>query len=513
MSTTSILTKLASGDRSSEELLTQSSRANPFCTVQYAQAMQSLGRDVWLVGVRSDSSNPDVTLGCIKRGRLSVELEFISLPACAASGEFWRAVDQLCRQAGVSDLVAATFNSPSFELPPLRGELSRRAREEYVLPLTGADLGAKLGSNHKRNVKKAQKAGVNIRRTRDNLDWLTQHTTLMAQSAQRRVARGEAVALDTEAAFYRALMQQGAAELFQAVLGDSILSSVFVMLSPLTGYYQSAGSSPEGMSLGASHFLLHEIAQVLQREGRYTFNLGGADRGSSLARFKLGFGPETVLLTAATAYIGAPWKKKLRSAVTLARTDRKEFLKTLMGSTLGMQVFRGETSSVPPAPDLPVPEARFEPLSEEQLSALSSPADDPDFHNRQMDRLRRFGKSYAYAVWVGDAVAHISWMLPPAAVERDNPVVLQLEEDEREITCCETDTAFRGKGLYPYAIQCLAAVAREQGVRRIYMKTTDANQSSQHGIRKAGLKLIGAAQVIHPPLAPSKTIIRRKFAK
>jgi RimJ/RimL family protein N-acetyltransferase len=377
--------------------------------------------------------------------------------------------------------------------------------------LSGCDPLSLLGSNHKRNVKKAQKAGVNIRRTREKMEWLSEHTALMSHSAQRRIARGESISVDADTKPYRALMQNGAAELFQAVLGENVLSSVLVLQSARTGYYQSAGSSPEGMNMGASHFLISGIAGVLRQEGRQTFNLGGAAEGSSLARFKLGFGPEIIALSEAVCYVGPKWKTKLRSAIRLMRSDRQRLVSILTGSSSRMLVFRVETAAAP-APVPPIPDAQLEPLNEDQLAALPCPVDDPDFRDRQMERLRRFGKSYAYRIRVGDTTAHISWLLPQSAVASDVPTVLALQEGEAEIAGCETAVEFRGKGLYRYAIQCLASLAGDQGIRRIYMKTLDTNVASQRGIQKAGLSPIGSVRLIHPPLAPSCTIIRRKLA-
>jgi RimJ/RimL family protein N-acetyltransferase len=207
--------------------------------------------------------------------------------------------------------------------------------------------------------------------------------------------------------------------------------------------------------------------------------------------------------------VGPIWKRKLRSAIRLLRSDRKRLVRILTGSSSRLLVFLLETEAAASAPIAPVPGARLEPLSEEQLAVLPCPVDDPDFRNRQLERLRRFGKSYAFAVRVGDAIAHISWLLPPSAVASEIPVVLELQEGEAEITCCETAPAFRGKGLYGYAIQCLASLARNQGIRRIYMKTEETNLASQRGIRKAGLSPAGSVRLIYPPLAPSHIIIRR----
>lgn len=504
-----ILTQLTRGDSETEALLAHVGAANPFCTVEYGRAMQALGREVWVVALKSSATEEDGALACLRKGRLSVELEFPSLPAIARDVRFWDVVDRLCRKIGVTDIVAASFGSPSFELPALRGELSRHSRQEFLLPLRECDPASLLGTNHKRNVKKAQKAGVTIRRTRENVAWLSDHALLIGQSAQRRLARGEAISIGAATASHRVLLENGAAELFQAVLGNNVVSSVLVLLSPHTGYYESVGSSPEGMATGASHFLIHGITGILKDEGRDTFNLGGAAEGSTLARFKLGFGPETRVLQEAACYVGPVWKRKLRSAIHLVSSDRERLISVVTGSSTQLQVFglNTETALLPPLP--PVPEARLEPLTEEQLATLPCPADDPDFRSRQLERLQRSGKSHAYAVHVGNTIAHISWLLPPAVVAADDPQILQLREGEAEITGCETAAEFRGKGLYGYAIQCLAILAREQGVRRIYMKTQESNVASQRGIQKAGLSPIGSIRLMHPPLAPSRTIVRR----
>jgi hypothetical protein len=325
MNSDQMLAEFVRGDRDHEELLTRLGEANPFCTVEYAKAMQALGREVWIVGLQSKPSVWDAALGCIRKGRLSVELEFPSSPAIARDLRFWEVVDRLCERAGVTDLIADSFGSTPFELPTLRGELSRNTRQEFVLRLTDTDLPSLLGSNHKRNVMKAQKAGVTIRRTRERPEWLSDHTALMSHSAGRRTARGESVSISTDSISYRALMENGAAELFQAVSGTNVLSSVLVLLSPRTGYYHSAGSSPDGMKMGASHFLMHGITRILKDECRETFNLGGAAEGSSLARFKLGFGPETLALPAAACYVGPTWRRNIITLIELARESSRKF--------------------------------------------------------------------------------------------------------------------------------------------------------------------------------------------
>lgn len=85
-------------------------------------------------------------------------------------------------------------------------------------------------------------------------------------SIGRRQRRGEAVQEDIPARDFLAMTKMGAGQLFQAVLEGRTVSSALVLMSDKGAYYQSAGTSSEGMACGASHFLVCEIARILQTE-------------------------------------------------------------------------------------------------------------------------------------------------------------------------------------------------------------------------------------------------------
>jgi lipid II:glycine glycyltransferase (peptidoglycan interpeptide bridge formation enzyme) len=121
--------------------------------------------------------------------------------------------------------------------------------------------------------------------------------------------------------------------LYQAVRDGIVMSSILLLRSKHTAYYQSAGTSPEGMSVGASHFLIYNVGKKLRDDGVRIFNLGGAPEGSSLARFKSGFGASEVSLEACSCYVGPVWLKQIRTAVTLLRSDRGSFWQLLRGSS------------------------------------------------------------------------------------------------------------------------------------------------------------------------------------
>jgi ribosomal protein S18 acetylase RimI-like enzyme len=135
--------------------------------------------------------------------------------------------------------------------------------------------------------------------------------------------------------------------------------------------------------------------------------------------------------------------------------------------------------------------------------------DDVTFRDRQLERVRRFGDSYAYGVFADGQIAHISWLLSPAAIRRDIPKWLRPSEGDAEITCCETLIAFRGRGIYPFAIRKLFTLARERGVRRIFMKTALSNTASQLGIEKAGLARAGSVVFVQLPMMRRELVWRR----
>ena len=297
-------------------------RDNPFATPAYADSRRRVGYAIWVLALRdADDTLTAGCLGLLTTGRLNRTLEIPSLPALGADSAFWTGLRELCRTRGVTTLALDTFGSPDGTvIPDLGARSTRRDRLELVVDLAG-DATSRLGSNHKRNVKKAQKAGLQLRRTREP-DAVAEHHALMTSSLDRRRTRGEQVSDAAASRDHHAFLASGAGELFQAVSGSTVLSSVLVLHAPTSGYYQSAGTSVEGMATGASHFLIHGIAQALQSEGATTFNLGGADDGSSLARFKEGFGARRVALPSAQCDVGPQWRRMATRAIEWVRRER-----------------------------------------------------------------------------------------------------------------------------------------------------------------------------------------------
>lgn len=494
--------------RASRDLLNElsaSAPTNPFATPEYVESRLQLGCDAWVMGVRDSAGKFRGGCGAFLRsGRLNRALTIPSLPKVDPDSPFWSGLRDFAKKFAVTQLELGTFSSPAgVAIPRVVPHCRHSTRTEYLWDLTD-DPASRLASNHKRNLKKGRAAGLSVRQSRSDHAAHT-HLALMNRSMERRRSRGEDVPDVGDLPDLKACLDSGAGTLFQALLGSSVLASVCVLRAPKGGYYQSAGTSPEGMSVGASHFLLHAIAQQLKIEGAETFNLGGADENSGLARFKEGFGSSIVQLEQAECYVGPVWRRMASAAYEVGASGRARALRFLHSRVSRLVVYAAETEKVSPPPQHDGLE--FRKLSREDL--LSLQVQDDAFRARQVQRLNRFGDSYAYAVFADGRLAHVSWLLPSVAMKRDLPQVLIPRNREAEITACETLPSFRGRGLYGFAIRSLLDVARREGIVRVFMKTTVENKESQSGIQKAGLPRIGSAVLLGLPFAPRPVVWRR----
>jgi lipid II:glycine glycyltransferase (peptidoglycan interpeptide bridge formation enzyme) len=239
-------------------------------------------------------------------------------------------VRNFCQEQGVWELGVQSFCSDATDIPSLPGELNRRTRYEYVIDLTSPELFRRMSQNHRRNINRARKAGLVVHRTRE-AKAAQAHLALMQASMQRRKNRGEDVPLPDDTRFFEALLRAEAAELFQATAQEQVFSSIMIIKSCSSAYYQSAGTLPAGMTMGASAFLIAEVARILQQEELCLFNLGGAGVDEQgLRRFKQGFGSREVRLETARFSMVSPIKRKFQHA---AKRLHKTFLSSNVGKT------------------------------------------------------------------------------------------------------------------------------------------------------------------------------------
>ena len=204
------------------------------------------------------------------------------------------------------------------------------------------------------------------------------------------------------------------------------------------------------------------------------------------------------------------WLNKVRTILRLVREDRRQLWRLLRGQSFQMFVYALPVDSVLPAIRTPTG-ARVKVLSEDDFAALPDDPDAPGFGRQQFERVRRYGTVCAYGVYLEDALAHVTWLLPPALEAMERPRLLCLKEGEAEITASETLPRYRGRGLYPYVIQQIIDMARDGGVRTVYAKARRENLSSRTALVKAGLREVGTITVITPPAMPGKALVMRRF--
>ena len=251
------------GSPESNRIAKQMSTRNPFRTEAYALAMQDMGYEAWIVGASCESTE-DAAFAFLRRGRLNRFLEIPSLPGAAASAAFWDGLFAFCRQQNVTMLETNSFGSESpVEIPAVKPDMTRELQMEYIIQLDGL---RRLSRNHRRNLQKASPANLTLRRASSEAA-CDEHVRLMSQSRDRRVKRGEIVAMDLNPEHYGPLLKHGAGELFQVSHQGITVSSMLVLRSKEAAYFYSSGTSASGMQVGASHFLFQTIFEELKREG------------------------------------------------------------------------------------------------------------------------------------------------------------------------------------------------------------------------------------------------------
>lgn len=296
---------------------------NPFYTPNYVEARRELGFQPWFLSILHENCLSSGCTAFLKSGRFSKLLEIPSLCSMPEDNTFWNGMLQFCKDKQISELNVNTYASNSVTIPSISTEIERKNRNEHVLFLRNANLWGGLSSNHKRNIKRGIKTNLQMRCT-TTLQACEEHARLQQASMLRRNNRGESVPLAIQVRGSFALIESGAGELYQVLHEGKVVSSVLVLKADKGAYYHSAGTSPHGMRIGASHFLVYNIAEALQKDSIEIFNLGGADESApGLHRFKRGFGTSEVKLESAQFVLSSKFKMHmLGSARTLYKYMR-----------------------------------------------------------------------------------------------------------------------------------------------------------------------------------------------
>jgi len=302
--------------------------ANAFATASYFEARRRTGAATWVLA--QQEADGSLARGCgafvVRRGA-SRKLEILSLPAVDPGSPLWGDLWDFCRRHFITKVELGTFASPEGVLIPEFGACTQRPRCEFVVDLA-LDIDAQIDRRHKSHIRKAQHAGLEVRRTRST-DAIEAHRAMIGASMDRRRDRGEDVPTVGPPREFAVLLQTGAGEIYQAFCGSDVVSSGLVLRAPEGAYFHSRGTSPEGMAIGASHLVMYDIIAQLKADGLSVFNIGGADEGSGLERFKKRFGASPVHLSSATCYVGPSWGRAATRSMERIRMSGRQVLRSM----------------------------------------------------------------------------------------------------------------------------------------------------------------------------------------
>jgi hypothetical protein len=246
----------------------------------------------WIFTLSEGERVAGVGAGFLREARVGRSLVLVLSTPLAGADAFWPGVEAFMRERRASGLIVESAGDGHPAVPRLRGERERLEATTYLIDLPAFDPRGSLATNHRRNVQRAVRAGVELLR-RTDAEAAVAHAALVRASLSRIAARGEdADGAPTEAVL-RTYLESGRAALFQAAVEGEVRSSDLVVRIGDAAYYLSGGTSPEGNKLGTAHFLMAQIIEHLKAEGARTLNLGYPN-APGLARFKEGFGARPV---------------------------------------------------------------------------------------------------------------------------------------------------------------------------------------------------------------------------
>lgn len=476
---------------------------NPFCSVAYAEAQRSLGAGLCVLQLCSGERVDVACLAYLRKGRLNRSLELTSTPVVGEHADvFWDGVVAFCKEEHIHVLSLETYASIGADVPRLPGETKRSLRREYVLDLADEDLRSKLHKGHRYRVGKAQRTGV-VTRCCSDAEAFANHEKVVLSSRSRLAARGDSVPADLSLVRHRALVSSGAAVFFQAFLKDEPVSSILVLLAPKGAYPDSSGTNEEGRKCGAGHYLRHELSLWLQRQGKEVFFMGGNDMTHpGLDAYKSGFGCWTDEIEAAQFYLGGALRKKVTTVIDLIRSNPRRLLAAVVGTIDRSVVYAARVQDVP-VPE-PMDHVQMRKLSDDEVAQL--PSEHPELREYSR-RLRGKGFNDAYGIFLKEKLAHVAWMI---TAEHDALLPyrgVKLWPHEVEITHCVTQSEFRRRGLYLYAIRRLCELAAAKGSTKVYMAANVTNVASQKGIEAAGLERQGLLLRYRHRCLPEKLVL------
>lgn len=247
------------------------------------------GVDAVAFGVRSSC----------RLSRQARHVYFPSVPAVRSQERAGGLVQDLLdglREAGAAEVVMDSYDARW--TPRLRTASTEVHREEYTIPLDGTpeERLARCASNHRRNIRKGDRSGWQLRRHAGE-DAGRVLERVQAGARVRAAGRGAPITAPPVVSVADAGIPSRSAwgiTVFGAWASDELLGAMMVGWAGGRGYYVAGGGTPAGYQAGAGAWLHWRIAETLAGEGFTDYNLGGGPMepadDTGLRRFKRGFG-------------------------------------------------------------------------------------------------------------------------------------------------------------------------------------------------------------------------------
>ena len=236
-------------------------------------------------------SEGDVIFPCILRelrGALDVTTPYgYSGPVAAAedADAFYAAYRDWCRERGV----VSTFVRfhPLYENQRYARMAVEPLGSTVAWRLRAGELFERLHSHHRRVIRKAQRAGLEV--SIEEGPALSEFAALY----ERTMTRLNADSFYLFTSEYWESLPALPLLLASARRDDELLASVLCFAAKPWLHYHLGASSDEGRRIGASHLVLYEAGSWARAEGYELFHLGGGvgGRADSLFEFKSRFDP------------------------------------------------------------------------------------------------------------------------------------------------------------------------------------------------------------------------------
>lgn len=284
--------------------------ANPFATFGYATARATAGTRAVVIEMTAAGVG-ESCLGLLSGGQRIRSLEIPSL--AVPPGDVAAPLREVMRAMAVGLVNVFPYQSRTERIPAWFPVEWRRTTHEYLWRLDADPTPRALAKSARQGVRQARAAGCVFRAAPDT-GLLPSHEVMLAESRDRRRARGERLGVAPPTDRMGAFLDHGVGEIHQVLGPDGrVHSSAMVLRSPQGAYLHSMGGSDDGFVMGAGKLLVFEGARHLFAGGVRDFNLGsGSTEG--LRTFKALFGAQPRPVEAGILASMGRWERRVRGA-------------------------------------------------------------------------------------------------------------------------------------------------------------------------------------------------------